>query len=199
MSYTPDNSNKIYERHLALKQRGFPLWIPEPNRRLPMTYRRRGIHIGDVGIITPSGGFSFLFNICRPPGDPINPSTLPEDFSPIYPPLEPTDIREFSEFKPGSFLASGTIEKINNDPPFPGLSFQTSANEGTILTVPEGAVALDLENVPRFRAYAAANVENWYRYVNGPRGREAKNGEVRLVIGCDKTTSWGMASVANMS
>ena len=66
------------------------------------------------------------------------------------------------------------------------------------MTLPEGAVALDLENIPRFRAYAAANVENWYRYVNGPRGREAKNGEVRLVVGCDKAASWGMAAVANI-
>lgn len=119
MSYTPDNSNKIYERHLALKQRGFPLWIPEPNRRLPMSYRRTGICIGDVGIITPSGGFSFLFNICRPLGDLVNPSTLPEDFYPIYPPLEPIDVREFSEFKPDSYLASGTIERVGNNPPFP--------------------------------------------------------------------------------
>ena len=119
MLYSPDNNNKIYERHLSLKKRGFPLWIPEPNRRLPMAYRRRGIYIGDVGIITPSGGFSFLFNICCPPGDPINPSTLPDDFSPIRPPLEPIDIREFSEFKSGSYLASATIERVDNDPPFP--------------------------------------------------------------------------------
>ncbi|KAF8956505.1 hypothetical protein BDZ97DRAFT_1851213 [Flammula alnicola] len=134
-----ENSNKIYERHLGLKQRGFPLWIPEPNKRLPMPYRRKE-------------------------------STL------------------FSEFKPGSYLASASIEKLHNDPSFP-----------CYLTMPEGAIALDLENVPRFRAYAAANVENWYRYVNGPRGREAKNGEVRLVIGCDKTSTWGMAALTNLT
>lgn len=118
VSYTPDNSNKIYERHLGVKQRGFPLWIPEPNMRLPMPYRRRGINIGDVGIITPSGGFSFLFNICRPQDDPINPPTLPEGFAPIYPPLSPMDVREFSEFKPQSYLSSSAIERITNDPPF---------------------------------------------------------------------------------
>lgn len=77
-----------------------------------------------------------------------------------------------------------------------GLSFQTSA-DGAILTLPEGATRLDLENIVQFRAYAAANIESWYRYVNGARGREAKNGEIRLVIGCDKATSWGMAAVAS--
>ena len=35
--------------------------------------------------------------------------------------------------------------------------------------------------------------------VNGPRGREAKNGEVRLVVGFDKATSWGIATFANQT
>jgi hypothetical protein len=65
--------------------------------------------------------------------------------------------------------------------------------------MPEGAVSYDLENIPAFRNYVAANVEKWYKFVNGVRGREAKNGDVRLVIGCDKTTSWGMAALANVS
>ena len=45
----------------------------------------------------------------------------------------------------------------------------------------------------------AANVKRWYKYINGPRGREAKNGDVRLVVGCDKATSWGMASLSNVA
>ena len=67
------------------------------------------------------------------------------------------------------------------------------------MTLPEGAVAFDLENVAAIRSYVAANVERWYRFVNGVRGREAKNGDVRVVIGCDKTTSWGMAALANVT
>ena len=63
--------------------------------------------------------------------------------------------------------------------------------------MPRGARSEDLGNKATFREYAAANVANWYRYVNGPRGREAKNGEVRLVVGFDKTTSWGIATFAN--
>ena len=57
----------------------------------------------------------------------------------------------------------------------------------------------DLGNLARFREYAAANVVNWYRFVNGPRGREAKNGDVRLVVGFDKATSWGIATFANQT
>lgn len=81
-----------------------------------MSYRRKGINIGDVGIITPSGGFSFLFNICLSHDNPINPETLPEGFAPI--PIVPTDIREYFEFKPETYLASTSIEKTHNDPPF---------------------------------------------------------------------------------
>ncbi|KAF8181543.1 hypothetical protein BJ912DRAFT_611355 [Pholiota molesta] len=197
--YSPDNSNTIYERHLEKKKKGFPLWIPEPNRSLPMQYRRKGVNIGDVGIITPSGGFFFLFNICSPHDDPINPRRLPEGFSPVHPPIDAMDIREYSEFKPESYLTSTAIERTDNDPPFRGLSFATSATEGAVLTLPDGAISRDLVNIRRFRAYAAANIESWYRYVNGPRGCEAQNGEVRLVTGCVKATSWGMAAVANMT
>ena len=77
--------------------------------------------------------------------------------------------------------------------------FESSASEGAILTMPRGARSEDLGNKATFRNYAAANVANWYRYVNGPRGREAKNGEVRLVVGFDKTTSWGIATFANQT
>ena len=65
--------------------------------------------------------------------------------------------------------------------------------------MPRGARSEDLGEMATFREYAAANVANWYRYVNGPRGREAKNGELRLVVGFDKTTSWGIATFANQT
>ena len=65
--------------------------------------------------------------------------------------------------------------------------------------MPQGAKSENLGNFVRFREYAAANVAHWYKFVNGPRGREAKNGNVRLVVGFDKTTSWGMATFANQA
>ena len=77
--------------------------------------------------------------------------------------------------------------------------FESSASEGAILTMPRGARSEDLRNKATFREYAAANIANWYRYANGPRGLEAKNGEVRLVVGFDKTTSWGIATFANQT
>ena len=65
--------------------------------------------------------------------------------------------------------------------------------------MPRGARSEDLRNLATFREYAVANVTNWYRYANGPRGLEAKNGDLRLVVGFDKTTSWGIATFVNES
>ena len=52
-------SNEIYERHLMLKGRGFQLWIPQPNMRLPIPYRAKGVCIGDVGVVKRLVGLIF--------------------------------------------------------------------------------------------------------------------------------------------
>ena len=80
-----------------------------------------------------------------------------------------------------------------------GLTFESSASEGAILAMPDGAFQEELSNLPKFRDYVAVHAANWYKFVNGPRGREAQNGDIRVVVGCDKTTSWGMATFANSS
>jgi hypothetical protein len=110
-------SNDIYERHLKLKKRGFPLWIPDPNQALHLNYRRTGVRIGDVGIITDSGAFSFLFNICLPYNDQVQPRTLPEHFSPISPPIEASDIGKFRVFKNGNHITSDSVKISQNGGP----------------------------------------------------------------------------------
>lgn len=77
--------------------------------------------------------------------------------------------------------------------------FEASNSEGAILALPQGADAEDLLNISRFRQYLSVNAVSWYKYVNDIRGREARNGDVRLVVGCDKASSWGMATFANFS
>jgi hypothetical protein len=89
--------------------------MPEPNNNLPSPYRKKGVQIGDVGILAPDGSFSFLFNICVSRNDPINPPTLPEEFAPVHPPIDPIDIRRFATFKAGSYLASTSVEEIEDD------------------------------------------------------------------------------------
>ena len=60
--------------------------------------------------------------------------------------------------------------------------------------MPQGAYHEDLKNIKRFREYIFIHAESWYQYANGPCGREIGNGELHLVTGCDKTTSWGIAT-----
>ena len=63
--------------------------------------------------------------------------------------------------------------------------------------MPEGAYSEDLSNSSRLGQFIATHAEDWYKFVNGPRGLEVLNGDLRVVIGCDKTTSWGMATFSN--
>jgi len=65
--------------------------------------------------------------------------------------------------------------------------------------MPEGAISEDLENLLGFQEYASANVKMWYKYIIGTRGRKAKNGDLHLVVGYDKATSWGVAALPNTS
>ncbi|KAJ3511904.1 hypothetical protein NLJ89_g3841 [Agrocybe chaxingu] len=170
-------SNVLYEQHLMHNGRGYPLWIPQPNIRLPIPYRAKGVSIGDVGIITAYGAFDFLFNA----------HVEPNEYSGI-----------FGNSRLEVTWRALQCRRYNREwIPCKGYTFESSASEGAILAMLEGAYHEELGNVSRFREYIAVHAENWYKFVNVPRGREAQNGDVRLVIGSDKTTGWGMATFSS--
>ena len=78
-------------------------------------------------------------------------------------------------------------------------TFECSGLDGAILAMPQGAYHEDLRNIRKFREYASIHVKSWYMYANGPfNGREIGNGELHLVTGCDKTTSWGIATYSHV-
>ena len=64
--------------------------------------------------------------------------------------------------------------------------------------MPDGAFRENLRNKTLFHDFAAQNAESWYRFVNGPCGWELGNGDLLLITGCDKTTSWGLAAYRNI-
>ena len=66
-------TSSIWEEH----PHGYPLYRPEPAKSLPSNLRRKGIRIGDVGLITQDGSFDFLFNVCKAA---INPERVPDNF-----------------------------------------------------------------------------------------------------------------------
>jgi hypothetical protein len=100
---------------MITKARGFPLWIPSSNTSLPPEYRYSGVSIGDVGVLTPEGGFDFIFNVFADAGDPVNAnSELPDDFLPLRPPLRHREIQRFKENIAGTLMADDSFERVDN-------------------------------------------------------------------------------------
>jgi hypothetical protein len=50
-----------------------------------------------------------------------------------------------------------------------------------------------------FRDYALKNAQRWYVFVNGTLGRMVESGELYLVTGVDKSSSWSVAALENNS
>ncbi|KAJ7868187.1 hypothetical protein B0H13DRAFT_2202767, partial [Mycena leptocephala] len=173
------SESEIYCNQLLCQKRGFPLYVPGPRRNLPAEYRTNGIAIGDVGRVTPEGIFDFFFNIYLSADHPINDNDVPENFYPL-PRYATKDVFDL-DFEPGNSLRRLTLVACSE---FPGSDFVFSCGipNGAVLALPHGA-HLDekLENLVTLRSYVATHAENWYKYVNGARGRGLTNGSLYLV------------------
>jgi len=102
--------HELYYNQLLTKKRGSPLWIPGPGMQLPVEYRVQGISIGDVGIITSTGTFDFLFNIFLPASDPINNGNVPHAFSPL-PQIE-HEIQKTCDYLPNNYIANSSVRNV---------------------------------------------------------------------------------------
>ncbi|KAJ7654141.1 hypothetical protein DFH06DRAFT_993910, partial [Mycena polygramma] len=189
------SDTEIYYRQMLYQKRGFPLYVPEPEISLPVEYQQHGVAIGDVGTVTPEGGFDFFFNIFLAPDDPIHVNHTPEGFSPLAL-YDPVDLLH-EYHAPGDFVSSSNVQKLDlNTFVFPGgdFGFGCDALQGAVLALPDGALLQKLKNVENLRTYAAEHADSWYKYINSARGRGISNGDLYLVTGCEKARSWGMAS-----
>lgn len=101
----------IYARHL-LSSRGYPLWIPEPDRQLLEYERMEGLGIGDVGVVDPEDGcFDVLFNICLSRDHPFHRAfDVPECFTPIE--LSEGDIRITPNIEAPGYIPSTSVRNI---------------------------------------------------------------------------------------
>ncbi|KAG6881230.1 hypothetical protein C0993_002288, partial [Termitomyces sp. T159_Od127] len=99
----------VYARQLLPKRHGYPLWVPEPYGN-SVSYRTKGVRIGDVGYVTEDGAFETLFNLRASPTDPINYRGVPEGFEQIRIPSE--DIVHISNFHlPEGIVTSANTKK----------------------------------------------------------------------------------------
>ncbi|KAJ7674342.1 hypothetical protein B0H17DRAFT_1082140 [Mycena rosella] len=192
--YTDSGS---YCSQLLRRGRGFPLYVPGPQRNLPREYQRNGVAIGDVGRVTPEGIFDFFFNIYLDADDPINVDNVPEGFCPLKRYVSRDVV--YLDFEPGNHVSTPSVQKRDlesSSGDLPGLNFTFDCNapEGAVLALPHGSHLEKLENMEHMRRYAAKNAESWYKYINGERGRGLSNGALYLVTGFEKSQSWGMAA-----
>ncbi|KAJ7695527.1 hypothetical protein B0H14DRAFT_2485832, partial [Mycena olivaceomarginata] len=188
----------IYSNLLLCRGRGFPLYRPEPQTRLPEEYRRTGVAIGDVGTITVEGDFDFFFNIYLPANDPIN-IDAPEDFVPLlaYP------WREVSDYHvhPGDHVSTAIhkLSGFSNSTVGGEFLFECAGPHGAVLALPHGAHLQKLENLASIEHHAVKYAQSWYRYARETRGRKLQNGSLLLITGCEKAMSWGIASFHHLS
>ncbi|KAF7336816.1 Cell division control protein [Mycena venus] len=198
--------SELYHR-LTSRQHGMAQFTPEPNENLDIEYQKIGVSIGDVGI-WHEGSFEVLFNACWPATHSINGvHGVPADFAPFL--LHNHDISRRAYHSPGSIIANGKVSELTFDlgassvvtPLFPttlGSSFTIKfhSKEAAVLVLPEGASRQNLLPVENFRAHARRYSPQWYKFA---RDCLPSTGSLFVVTGCDKTTSWGIATASTMS
>ncbi|KAJ7483268.1 hypothetical protein FB451DRAFT_1029310, partial [Mycena latifolia] len=75
----------------------------------------------------------------------------------------------------------------------------TNSKETALLLLPDGASRWDLRPLQIFRDYALKHAQSWYEFVNGDLRRMVGNGDLYLLTGVTKSTSWSVAAVENQS
>ncbi|KAJ7186020.1 hypothetical protein C8R46DRAFT_1062222, partial [Mycena filopes] len=205
------SDSRLYTRLLLPKGHGYPLFDPQPYADLPLQSRRVGTEIGDVGVVTYDGSFDIIFNICRAADDPLNRFGVPEGFQQVVLDAEDVAFRP-QRHRPGSDISNTRIKKRRLDldatiednvflPLGAGAVVEISASskQAAVLLLPDGASRWDIRRLQRFRDYALKHAQKWYEFVNGSLERMVESGDLYLVTGVDKSTSWSLAAVENES
>ncbi|KAF5312616.1 hypothetical protein D9619_002401 [Psilocybe cf. subviscida] len=191
-------SPDVYVDCLMTESRGYPLWIPSPNRSLPILNRTLGVSIGDVGVLTLEGGFDFLFNIFHDATHPINAAVgVPDTFIPFTPAPTAVDIQQFVEWNAGSFLADASIDRVDDVRDRSTTILEATGTEGAVLMIPEDIHTTKLKTITLLRKYVKDNIAEWYRFVKHTLGHDIENGDLHLVYGCRKSSGFGIATAFN--
>ncbi|KIM36711.1 hypothetical protein M413DRAFT_449046, partial [Hebeloma cylindrosporum] len=185
---------------LALKGRGSPIQNPDMQLNYPIEHRMVGYSIGDVILFDTRGFVDFEFNIFVPADSPLNgmPQDIPETFSPMLHPLDPSNVHEDTPFKGHTVLEGQSVRKLKVPGHSAGKIFDAVVQERTALTLPDGMTSRDVIDVSCFRKYIAANAVSWYKSVNEVGYRHATNGDLRIVVGWDHCSSWSRVTSSSI-
>ena len=187
---------------MLMHKMGYPLYEPTPLRILPTVYRKHGIRVGDVGVITEDGAFDFMFNACQGHDQPdaaVNSAELPDRFELLQASPE-SDIEVGRLFGPKTLLPGNHINEIPCDLgymdrllPESWRSRHLRCHEtelGAALALPKGAKVYKAMNKLHFQKHAARHAIDWYKYMLN-KGRDISNGSLYLVTKCVKSINWG--------
>ncbi|KAJ7266145.1 hypothetical protein C8J57DRAFT_1182597 [Mycena rebaudengoi] len=176
-----ESESSLYSSLLFLKRQGYPLFQPQPYDDLPEQTKKSGIRIGDVGIVTAPGSFDPIFNILHDAGDEVvNRFGVPENFVQLQ--LDDRDIAwQELRYAPGSDVRIPRSIR--------------GALMTAVLLFPDGASSWDLRTLQLFKKYAEKHTQNWYKFVNGSLQRGIANGDLYLVTGVTKSSSWSVAAI----
>ncbi|KIM42458.1 hypothetical protein M413DRAFT_27209 [Hebeloma cylindrosporum] len=191
-----------YELYLKLFEdlpEGTPLWTPMyPGRNVSRSYKRKGIEIGDIGIITPhDGAFRYYFNIFHPPGHMENPADLPDDL--LWTGLVP-DFIDSSNMAGEVFMSDMNSAAIHENIDSLTLEYTMHGPQWAILIAPNGSKSKDLEDPEALSTYLKtrkAGLRKYFTEKHGTEIQESMSGNLHLVIGWTKTNSWGMATASH--
>ncbi|KAJ3724081.1 hypothetical protein EV361DRAFT_224778 [Lentinula raphanica] len=213
---TPFVESDVYAQLLLPCRQGYPLWEPKTyNEHLPEVYKKVGVHLGDVGLLTRLGGFDYLFNVCHEADHELNRGRVPVDFIPISNYIADRDINQH-EFPIGShFLSDATqirrhkiqIENIHHGPMNQfefdlrdkfggGRAYSSTTSEGALLILPEGARRLDYLHSKPLLDYALDHAASWFTHASEALGRITEN-RLYVITGVHKARAWGMAAFRN--
>ncbi|KAK7001676.1 ribonuclease III [Favolaschia claudopus] len=203
------SDSSLYSRLLLAKGQGYPLFHPQPFDDLPLEARQNGTQIGDVGTVTTDGCFDPIFNICKSASDPLNRFGVPDGFEQVV--LNSEDIApKKMYYSPGTDISNTKINKrrldieagVDGNVFFPlgagaVVEISTSSKATAVLLLPQGASRSNLRPLQIFRDYAIKHAQSWYTFVNGKLNRMIGTGELYLITGVDKSTSWSVAALEN--
>ncbi|KZV77377.1 hypothetical protein PENSPDRAFT_747104 [Peniophora sp. CONT] len=205
-------SHKDYSREMgdAYPDYGFAVANPQPGLvDTVLGESRPRVELGDVGYIHRNqGNFIQLFNINKVPGEAgqPRPERLPVGFMPLEAQFGSRHNDNITEdttqlFKTESVTIKGGEGGIHGPALLGALSvggsinFTSTKQGGAVLVTPGPRpitrIDATLNDIRRYKEYAAANMDNWLSFF------ESENVEptsVFLVTGVDRTASWATAA-----
>ena len=115
---TADGAAESYPRSMLSLGHGYPILNVVGNRNSSDLHLKRAPSLGDVGLLSSDGDFTFTFNIFTPPNDPIHVNETPPGFMPMKYPDQTEVSRIPNQFPPGTVLTSKgiTIRHISDSP-----------------------------------------------------------------------------------